>query len=80
MILLIVIPIWILAVSMIAGLCAAARRGDIEHAITLSGYSREDSKRERRPPRPALGSRHVGARRSRSAESSVLAHSSKAAA
>jgi hypothetical protein len=39
MILLIVIPVWILAVSLIVGLCATARRGDIEHAAILAGRS-----------------------------------------
>ena len=81
MILLIAIPVWILAVSLIAGLCAASRRGDIEHAMLLAGHSGEVAMQEHRESfRSTLGSRHGSTPRQRAAEGSVLSHSSSAAA
>jgi hypothetical protein len=78
MILLIAIPIWILAVALIVGLCAASRRGDLELAMVLATHTGDIGERERLEPlRTAHGSH---ARRARTAESNVLSRRSSAAA
>ncbi len=79
MILLIAIPVWILAVSLIVGLCATARYGDLKHAAALAGCFQEGV--EQRPDEllhPALAPRHISAHRTRAVEGSVRAHRSSA--
>jgi hypothetical protein len=39
MVFLIAVPVWILAVLLIVGLCATARYGDIKHAAALAGHA-----------------------------------------
>ncbi len=43
MILLLVIAAWILVLSVVAGLCAAARAGDLTQASTPAGWGRRGS-------------------------------------
>lgn len=80
MILLIAIPVWILAVSLIVGLCATARYGDLKHAAALAGRFQESAERGRHELLyPALAPRHISAHRARPAEGNVRAHRSSAA-
>jgi hypothetical protein len=81
MIVLIVIAVWITAVSLLLSLCAAARRSDIEHAE--AGAPRSWRSAESAPyqlPCPEVGRPGVGARRTHVAEGSGLARSGSAAA
>jgi len=73
MILLIAIPVWLLAVSLIVGLCATARYGDIKHAAALAGCFQEGAESGLHELR------HISAHRTRAAEGSVRAHRSSAA-
>lgn len=79
MILLIAIPVWLLAVSLIAGLCATASRGD-DRALALTARSPE------RAPRPAHARStaafvhpNVHARRAHTAQAPALERSRSAA-
>jgi hypothetical protein len=76
MILLIAIPSWILAVSLLLGLCAAARRSDSEHAAALAAgrwASAEPAPHQLLRPEP--GRARPGLHRARVAEGRERAHS-----
>jgi hypothetical protein len=76
MILLIAIPSWILAVSLLLGLCVAARRSDSEHAAALAAgpwASAEPAPHQAR--RAELARPRPAPRRARVAEGKERAHS-----
>jgi hypothetical protein len=76
MILLIAIPSWILALALLLGLCAAARRSDSEHAAALAASSCESAERApRQPLRPEPARPRPGPRRALVAEGRERAHS-----
>ncbi len=72
MILLIAIPVWLLAVSLIAGLCATASRGDTDRALTLAEHLRERARPTHARSTAAFVPPNVRARRAHTAQAPAL--------